>query len=159
MSDERGVYLFRGVLSGRVYVSTRWRVEDGRRVSLEKHDVTEAFNALAVDRFEGEVVKAQVEVHVYRAEDGLRWRIRSNRSSRKILSASTQGYSRKDDCFRSLLLTTGGTYERQYRGVNDHGHAHEQGVIRRRTPEGLIEELFVEYVSTDARRGNERTTR
>ncbi len=98
----------------------------------------------------GEVFeKASIEVKVYRDIEGdLRWQIRSSKRGKRIIADSGQGYSRKADVFRGLLLVTGGRYVRTYRmrGAGD-GWAYEQGSILRRTPEGIVEDVFVQYVS------------
>lgn len=90
---------------------------------------------------------ARIVAEVYRAEDGLRWRIRSAARGRRIIAESRQGYSHRSDAFRGLLLATGGRYVRTYRGYPLDGSVYEQGAILRRTPEGRVEDIFVEYVS------------
>lgn len=97
---------------------------------------------LFVDR-DDSVEPARIMAEVYRAEDGLRWRIRSAARGRRIIADSGQGYSRRSDAFRGLLLATGGRYVRTYCVRYS---AYEQGAILRRTPEGRIEDIFVEYV-------------
>jgi uncharacterized protein YegP (UPF0339 family) len=92
------------------------------------------------------VEPARIMAEVYRAEDGLRWRIRSAARGRRVISDSGQGYSRRSDAFRGLLLVTGGRYVRISRNRYPDGSAYEQGSILRRTPEGRIEDIFVEYV-------------
>lgn len=92
------------------------------------------------------VLKAPVEVQVYVAEDGIRWRIRSSSRGKRIISLAPQGYSSKAGAWRALLLTTGGTYVQVFRAVYKDGVL-EQGSILRRTPEGPVEDIFVQYLS------------
>ena len=94
--------------------------------------------------------RARIQVQVYRAADGLRWRIRSSARGRRIISESSEAYVRKDDAFRGVLLTTGGEYGQTVRfpvhpnyGVG----VYEQGIIQRPIGRGLVEEIFVEYLS------------
>lgn len=94
------------------------------------------------------VEKARIQVQVYPdAEGKLRWRIRSSKAGHRIVADSSESYSRKTDCFRGLLLVTGGRYTRIYRSQSLDGYFYEQGAILRRTPEGPVEDIFVEYTS------------
>jgi hypothetical protein len=94
-----------------------------------------------------DVLKAQIMVEVYRAADGLRWRIRSAYRGRRVVADSAESYVRKADLFRGLLLTTGGRYVRTFRMRSAHGGVYEQGSILRRSAEGPVEDIFVSYVS------------
>lgn len=100
---------------------------------------------------EQKVVRARIEVKVYRAEDGLRWRIRSSARGKRIIADSGQGYSKKADVFRGLLLVTGGTYRCLYWHRFPDG-VYEQGEIQRRGSGGAMESIFVQYLSGRAPR-------
>lgn len=91
-------------------------------------------------------VRARIQVEVYRAEDGLRWRIRSTARGKRIIADSGQGYANKAGVFRGLLLVTGGSYRCLYRGVFKDG-VYEQGVIQRRVSATAVEDVFVQYLS------------
>ena len=96
--------------------------------------------------------RARIQVDVYPASDGFRWRIKSSARGRRIISESSQAYSSKADVFRGLLLTTGGEYHELYRNPRSlnqwtPGEVLTQGVIVRGIAGGLAEEIFVEYVS------------
>lgn len=96
--------------------------------------------------------RAAIQVDVYRTGDGFRWRIKSSKRGRRIISESSEGYMNKADAFRGLLLTTGGRYVRlvhsqTFRNGEGLAGAFEQGVIVRGFEGGLVEEIFVEYVS------------
>lgn len=94
--------------------------------------------------------RAHITVDVYRAPDGLRWRIQSAARGRRIISESSEAYVRKSDAFRGLLLTTGGRYLMQYWTRFPAAGAFEQGVIRRTVPWGDVEEeIFVQYSSAE----------
>lgn len=94
-----------------------------------------------------EVYKARIQARVYRAKDGLRWRIESSARGRRTISESSESYVQKANAFRSLLLTTGGRYERGIWSRYPDG-VYEQGEILRRAPEGHLESIFVEYLSS-----------
>lgn len=97
------------------------------------------------------VEPARIMAEVYRAGDGLRWRIRSAARGRRVIADSGQGYSRRSDAFRGLLLATGGRYVRTYRINSALGGIYEQGAILRRTPDGRVEDVFVDYTSGEDR--------
>lgn len=89
---------------------------------------------------------AHIVAEVYTASDGIRWRITSAARGHRIISESSEAYTRKADAFRGLLLTTGGTYTSDYYSRTEHG-AYEQGRIVRSLPwGGDREEIFVQYV-------------
>ena len=93
--------------------------------------------------------KTRIQVEVYRAGDGIRWRIRSAARGRRIISESSEAYIRKTDAFRGLLLSTGGTYTSDYRSRSALGGVYEQGHITRPTLWGPVESIFVEYTSAE----------
>lgn len=93
------------------------------------------------------VEKARIQARVYRAKDGLRWRIESSARGRRTISESSEAYARKADAFRGLLLTTGGFYESSVWSKYPDG-VYEQGEIQRRTSYGTVESIFVEYLSS-----------
>lgn len=97
----------------------------------------------------GQVIvhKARIQARVYRAKDGLRWRIESSARGRRIISESSEAYVRKSDAFRGLLLSTGGTYRCSMWSRYPDG-VYEQGEIQRRTAHGSVESIFVEYLSS-----------
>lgn len=96
--------------------------------------------------------RARIQVDVYCATDGFRWRIKSSSRGRRILAESSEAYKAKADAFRSLLLTTGGEYAELFRMPDRRtGGVLTQGVIVRGIVGGLTEEIFVEYRSAVAR--------
>lgn len=95
--------------------------------------------------------RAAIQVDVYRAGDGFRWRIKSSKRGRRIISESSEAYVRKEDVFRALLLTTGGKYVSLLWTRPPGVGVYEQGVIVRGITGGLVEEIFVQYVSAVAR--------
>lgn len=95
---------------------------------------------------DSDIAKARIRVKVYLSDDGIRWRITSAARGRRVISESSEAYAHKADAFRGLLLTTGGRYVQTFRLFPTYyGGVYEQGSILRRTPEGLIEDVFVEY--------------
>jgi uncharacterized protein YegP (UPF0339 family) len=91
--------------------------------------------------------RARIMVDVYRAPEGFRWRIKSSARGRRIISQSSEAYADKRHAIRGLLLTTGGEYRELFRTRHGNGEVLTQGVIVRGIPGGLVEEIFVQYVS------------
>jgi hypothetical protein len=90
--------------------------------------------------------RARVMVNVYRTPEGFRWRIKSSARGRRVISQSSEAYADKRHAMRGLLLTTGGEYRELFRSTNG-PRTLTQGVIVRGISGGLVEEVFVEYVS------------
>ncbi len=88
--------------------------------------------------------RARIQVDVYKAPDGFRWRIKSSARGRRVISESSEAYVDKRASMRGLLLTTGGDYTELFRMRAADGHTYTQGVIVRGIAGGLVEEIFVQ---------------